>query len=205
MTRRSTAKIMSASSSEAVRGLNGCREEAMARTRIDRLLRRPRSDRDAAFDAAFRGLFTLSFRVARRILGDVTGAEDIAAEAMSRAYAHWEHIDGMPYRDAWVVRVTTNLALNAVRRRPAFLRPPAVRAVDDETATRLALVAALRALPLRQREVIVLRHLGGLSEPEVAEQLGLSLGTVKTHLRRGKQALRHQLDETEAEAATDGP
>jgi RNA polymerase sigma-70 factor (ECF subfamily) len=53
--------------------------------------------------------------------------------------------------------------------------------------------AALRALPERQREVIVLRHLAGLSEPEVAEYLGISLGSVKTHMRRAKESLRGRL------------
>src|SRR5262249_37830809 len=129
----------------------------------------------------------------RRITGDVGAAEDIAAETMSRAYAHWERIRNEPYRDAWVMRVATNLSLNATRRR-RFLpleRPPVSE--DDATATRLALGAALRALPDRQREVIVLRHLAGLSEPEVAEYLGISLGSVKTHMRRAKESLRGSL------------
>jgi RNA polymerase sigma-70 factor (ECF subfamily) len=101
----------------------------------------------------------------------------------------------LPYREAWVLRVATNLALNATRqrRRRLLFRAPEPVSYDDTTASRVALVAALRALPARQREVIVLRHLAGLSEPEVATQLGLSLGTVKTHLRRAKQTLRGTL------------
>jgi RNA polymerase sigma-70 factor (ECF subfamily) len=148
---------------------------------------------DREFDAVFRPLFTQAYRIARRITGDVGVAEDIAAEAMSRAYAHWERIADVPYRDAWVMRVATNLSLNATRRRRLMPidRPPASE--DDATATRLALGAALRALPERQREVIVLRHLAGLSEPEVAEYLGISLGSVKTHMRRAKESLRGRL------------
>jgi RNA polymerase sigma-70 factor (ECF subfamily) len=151
-------------------------------------------DPETRFEREFRPLFTLAFRIARRILGEPTAAEDVAAEAMSRAYAHWRALYDAPYREAWVVKVATNLALTAVRR-----HAPAVAALkgddhDDATATRLALVAALEALPRRQRDVIVLRHLVDLSEQQVAEQLGLSIGSVKTHLRRAKKRLRVELD-----------
>jgi RNA polymerase sigma-70 factor (ECF subfamily) len=148
---------------------------------------------DDDFDGAFRDLFVRAYRVARRILGDPSAAEDVAAEALSRSYAHWKRISRLPYRDAWVLRVATNIALDAARRRPLPLPPEASETHDDQTATRLALVAALQALPPRQREVIALRHLADLSESEVAAHLGLSLGTVKTHLRRAKERLRGQL------------
>lgn len=147
---------------------------------------------DAEFDAVFRSLFTQAYRVARRIVGDPASAEDVAAEALSRAYANWEKIAALQYRDAWVMRVTTNLALNAVRpRRPI---PVERRTSDDDTeATRLALVDALRALLQRQREVIMMRHFAGYSETEIAERLGISLGSVKTHMRRAKMSLRGSL------------
>jgi DNA-directed RNA polymerase specialized sigma24 family protein len=67
-----------------------------------------------------------------------------------------------------------------------------------------ALAGALQRLPARQREVVVLRHLAGLSEPEVAVRLGVSLGTVKTHLRRGHEALRGRLRRDEWDAADAG-
>jgi RNA polymerase sigma factor (sigma-70 family) len=158
-----------------------------------RVGRRERSAAEESFDDAFQNLFTHAYRVARRILGDSAAAEDIAAETLSRAYAHWDRIWELPYREAWIVRVATNLTLNACRRRPRAFRSHDLSHHDDATATRLALAAALQALPVRQREVIVLRHLAGLSEPEVAERLGVSLGTVKTHLRRAKVALRGRL------------
>jgi RNA polymerase sigma-70 factor (ECF subfamily) len=138
-------------------------------------------------------LFVQAYRVARRIVGDVATAEDIAAEALSRAYANWGKISGLQYRDAWVLRVTTNLALNAIRPRRALPVERQVGPDDDATATRLALVDALRALPQRQREVIVMRHLAGYSESEIAERLGISLGSVKTHMRRAKTSLRDTL------------
>ncbi len=63
-----------------------------------------------------------------------------------------------------------------------------------EAATlRLALVSALRSLPRRQRQAVVLRYLTGLRPEEVALTLGVSPGTVSTHLRRGLGALRLRL------------
>ena len=134
-----------------------------------------------------------AYRVARRILGDTEAAEDVAAEALSRAYADWGRVSQLPYRDAWVLRVATNLALNATRRRRLLFAGVEARRDDDAATARVDLVGALHRLPARQREVVVLRHLAGLSEPEVAVRLGLSLGTVKTHLRRGHEALRGRL------------
>ena len=151
-------------------------------------------DPDSRFESEFRPLFTLAFRVARRILGEPAAAEDVAAEAMSRTYAHWRALHDAPHREAWVVKVATNLALSTVRRQSPPVSTPHRDLDDDATATRLALVAALQALPRRQRDVIVLRHLVDLSEQQVAQQLGLSVGSVKTHLRRAKKRLRVELD-----------
>jgi len=158
---------------------------------------------EADFDESFRELFTLAHRVARRILQDPHAAEEVAAEAMSRTYAHWRRVRSLPYRDAWVARVATNLALNVVRRRPPRPENATERSYEDSLADRLDVAAALRGLSDRQREVLVLRHLCGLSEPEVAERLGLGLGTVKTHLRRGHEAMRVQFDPTLLEPAAD--
>jgi RNA polymerase sigma factor (sigma-70 family) len=62
--------------------------------------------------------------------------------------------------------------------------------LDDVATLRLALSAGLRSLPRRQREALALRYLAGLSDSEVAGALGISTGSVKTHLHRGRAALR---------------
>jgi RNA polymerase sigma-70 factor (sigma-E family) len=165
---------------------------------------RKQSEAEESFEAAFKELFVPAYRVARRILGDPGAAEDIAAEALSRAYADWGRVSQLPYRDAWVLRVATNLALNATRRRRLLFSGVEARWDDDAATTRVALAGALQRLPARQREVVVLRHLAGLSEPEVAVRLGVSLGTVKTHLRRGHEALRGRLRRDEWDAADAG-
>jgi RNA polymerase sigma factor (sigma-70 family) len=152
-----------------------------------------RIERDESFEAAYRELFPRAAKVAYRLLGDVTAAEDVAAEALARAYAHWPRIESLPYRDGWVLRVASNLAIDASRRRiPA---PVAQDPLDGtEAATlRMALVAALVSLPRRQRQAVVLRYLSGLREDEVAVVLGVSAGTASTHLRRGLDAMRNRL------------
>jgi RNA polymerase sigma-70 factor (ECF subfamily) len=155
------------------------------------------------FEAAFRPLFMRAFRLAHRMLGDKEAAEDVAAEALARAHMHWSHIAGLDHRDAWVLRVTANLAVDAIRRR----RPPVLPAdavdFEDQAALRLALAAALRALPRRQREVIALRYLAGLNEGEVAAALGISPGSVRTHIHRGLTALRARLDPRFPEVSVD--
>ena len=146
------------------------------------------------FDAAFRPLFLRAMRLAYRMLGDAAAAEDVAADAMVIAYARWDRVRELPHRDAWTLRVAGNLALKAARaasRRRALEEPSAT--IDQDPVLRIALVEALRSLPRRQRDVVVLRYLAGLNEPEVAAALGLSLGTVKTHARRALASLRSSL------------
>jgi RNA polymerase sigma factor (sigma-70 family) len=93
-----------------------------------------------------------------------------------------------------VLRVTVNEAIRRLPRRPPLVPQPLDQTdPTDVVVVRQTLVAALRLLPKRQREVVVLRYLVGLSEAEVAVALGLSLGTVKTHLRRGLARLRTTL------------
>ena len=147
------------------------------------------------FEGAFDELFPRAFRLAWGILGDAAAAEDVAAEALARAYARWPRVRDLPWRDGWVLRVVANLAIDGVRRvRRTFVLPAPVPMEEDEAvALRLALSAALRALPPRQRQAVALHYLGGLTDAEVADALGISTGSVKTHISRGVAALRARL------------
>ncbi len=159
----------------------------------------PRQD---TFDDRFPELLALAYRVAYRILGDRDEASDIAAETLARAYAAWPKLADAPYLEAWVVRVATNLALKAVRPRGGSLASSlgiggsrAHARHDRDVTDSLVLAGALRKLPKRQREAVVLCWLEGFTEVEVAGLLGLSPNTVKTHVQRGMAALRADLDE----------
>lgn len=145
------------------------------------------------FDPWFEANYPRALALARRLLLSTPAAEDAAAEAFARALARWGRVGRLEHRDAWVLRVTANVAIDQLRRR----RDPTLMVVpvdgEDLAALRVTVSALLQALPRRQREVVVLHHLGGLSTGEVALALDLSTNTVKTHLRRGLSTLRRQV------------
>jgi RNA polymerase sigma factor (sigma-70 family) len=149
--------------------------------------------REESFRAAFLELWPAAQRVALRLLSNPTAADDVAAEALARTFARWDQVEQLPYRDAWVLRVTTNLALDLLRRRQPAVTAAEIDYLEDAAAIRLALAAALRQLPGRQREVVVLRYLADYSEHDVAAALGIAPGSVRTHMQRGLEALRRHL------------
>lgn len=150
-------------------------------------------DDDEEFVEAFVQLYPQAVRLARRLLADTAAAEDVAAEALARTYARWRKVRDLPYRDAWVLRVVTNLTLDTLARRTVGSGSLPTDAPTGAVDLRLALADALRRLPKRQREVIVLRHLAGYREQEVATALGIGPGTVKTHTKRALAAMRADL------------
>ena len=142
-------------------------------------------------------LYGWAYSVAFRLLGDSHEAQDCAQEATARALARWSRV--APYAHAWVVRVSSNLAIGVLRKRGRVtvglpvLRSPALAEQLDGAADRLDVRAGLLALSDRQRQVLVMRYIGDLSEEETAQALSVSLGSVKTHSRRGIERLRRVL------------
>jgi RNA polymerase sigma-70 factor (ECF subfamily) len=159
--------------------------------------------KDDDYDAVYAELFMPAMRLAFRILGDRHAAEDVAAEALARAYASWPKVRDLEYRDAWVLRVATNLAIDVTRRKTPEIAVRSGADFEDVAAARVALSAALRALPPRQRHTISLYYLGDLSDAEVGAALGIAASSVRTHLQRGLSALRQQLGPNITEV-TDG-
>jgi RNA polymerase sigma factor (sigma-70 family) len=129
---------------------------------------------------------------------DLDRAEDCTAEAFLRALQHWERVRGHPAPEAWVVRTATNVHRDRYRRRLRLQRLLPVLAVEqppapDELDLDDAIVAALRRLSQRQREVLALRVLLGVPARETADALGIAPGSVGTHLHRALAALRLHL------------
>ena len=154
------------------------------------------------FDEAFAELFDLAYRVAFRILGSREDATDVAQEALARAERRWSRLADHP--QGWVATVSSNLAIGIwrrTRRQWAVSVPEAGQVADGRVAERLDLVRALRSLPRRQRQVVVLRYLADRPEAEVATLLGCSVGSVKTHATRGLAALRAGLGLPASEGA----
>lgn len=124
-------------------------------------------------------------------------SEDATAEAFQRAWSQWRTLVDHPAPAAWVVRTAINLIRDGARHHERGLRLLPKFARRDEYVPEppidAHLLAALRELPTRQREVIALRILLDLSAEQTAFELGISVGTVGTHLSRGLSALRTYL------------
>ncbi len=149
---------------------------------------------EAPFEESFYDLYALAYRIAYRILGDRGDSEDVAQEALARTHLHWARLAAEPA--GWVVRVSSNLAIDRYRRRSRrFGATRELTLLDAHLAERMDLARAIRRLPRRQREVVVLRYLADWSEADVAEALDCSPGTVKVHASRGLAALRGILTE----------
>ncbi len=171
---------------------------------------------DAAFPALVAAHSDRLFTIALRLLGDRRDAEEVAQDALVRAFRAMheyprERIASLRLRP-WLASITVNLARNRRRRHddrqpPGSLEPmldagfdppsdsraaPAVAAVRRETQRELA--AALLQLTPVVRSAIVLRHVDGLSVAEVAEALGRPEGTVKAQVHRGLRELRAILE-----------
>jgi RNA polymerase sigma-70 factor (sigma-E family) len=157
-------------------------------------------DPEGGYDEFFDACLPVVLGVVGRLTASRADAEDVAVEALGRAFADWPRLGVLPYRQAWVVRVATNLVL-ADRRRARRLRPelppPSAADVGDTVALQATLLTALRRLPRRQREAVVLRYLADLPEAEVAALLGVTSGSVKTHVHRGLRSLRSALGHSE--------
>jgi RNA polymerase sigma-70 factor (sigma-E family) len=149
------------------------------------------------FEEVFPVLVRDAYRVAYRLLGDRSEAEDVAQEACARAYSRWSSI--RDHAEPWCVRVASNLALDLLRSRSRAVKRNERIVAEQGNASgpssddRLDLYAALSTLPKRQRESVVLRYLGDLSEAQTADLMGCSVGSVKTHASRGLAALKQVL------------
>ena len=142
------------------------------------------------------------------LAGDVGAGEDIAQEALTRAWARWGRVSKLDSPEAWTYRVAVNLARSRHRRKQAEQRalarlgaPAAV--VDGDGADALAVREAVVALPERMRAALVLRYFADLPVAEVAEILECASGTVKSLTSQAIDRLRTTItfeDEVNADA-----
>ena len=157
--------------------------------------------RDDALAELHRTHYRSLVRIARLLVDDEASGEDIVQDAFVRVFNGWDRVDDpVKYLRATVM----NGARSRLRRRLVARRyvPPVARetAGADEfvvvQSEHAAVVAAVRALPRRQRECLVLRYYADMSEAEIAATLGISPGSVKSHSHRGMAELTRVLGES---------
>ncbi|MGO9197821.1 MAG: SigE family RNA polymerase sigma factor [Acidimicrobiales bacterium] len=145
-----------------------------------------------AFDAFYTQGATKLARQIFAFTGDANEALDIAQEAYIRAWSRWTKVSQLDDPQAWVRRVAYNLAKNSARRRHHLSPFPAPQQVDDADPgerQRLELAGAMASLSAEHRQAIILHYLVGMSHSEIALQMGVPVGTVKSWLSRGRAHL----------------
>jgi RNA polymerase sigma-70 factor (ECF subfamily) len=158
----------------------------------------PRADLADSFDTFFRdvGLRLVSF--AYLLTSDLPLAQDLAQEALTRAWQRWPDVGSYDDPEAWIRRVCHNLAVSHWRRVRLAFSSRSLRAneqvVPGPDPQSVTLVAALRALPSSQRQALVLHDGLGYTVAEVAVELGAPEGTVKSWLSRGRAKVAEKLE-----------
>ena len=173
-------------------------------TSAEQLLARvARGDR-VAFAELYDRYASAVYGACLRVLREQQAAEDAAQEAFAAVWRHADAFDAARgAAGAWIGRVARNAALDANRRRGLRTTAPEVDPVDQgRTPEELAVASdeafrlrvALDTLPERERSVLLLAYGDGLTQSEIAERLGLPLGTVKTRTRSGLARLAEHLE-----------
>ena len=173
----------------------------------------------AAIEVLYDRYNRVVYSFALRIIGDRQGAEELLQEVFFRV---WQQADAYSDRRVsfvtWLLSITPNMGIDELRRR----RRHALRADKDDPIALLATMAdrgrsveqdvllntlrdqvnaAMNELPEAQREALELAYFRGLTQREIAEELGEPLGTIKTRMRLGLRKLRAHLEQQEVEPA----
>jgi RNA polymerase sigma-70 factor, ECF subfamily len=169
------------------------------------LVARCRAGETAAFEALVERYQRVFFTVALRMLGDSDAASDAAQNAFVKAYQKLESFDPTRRFFSWIYRILVNECLNARRDgRPHEPIPPDLAAdgtpadLFEIAERRRRVQAAILALPMEYREVIILRHFTELSYEEIGEALHVPAKTVKSRLHTARERLAGMLRELDA-------
>lgn len=161
----------------------------------------------ASADELLTTLYTTRYRelvrLAAFLTGDRDNAEEVVQDAYVKVHSSWRRLRELDKAEAYLRTAVVNAARSRLRRRQVAQRyrpEPMTDAASAESfamehARRDAVLDALQALPRRQREAVVLRYYGDLSEAQTAEAMGCSVGSVKSHTSRAMTALRPLLED----------
>lgn len=155
---------------------------------------------EAEFTALYQARFNDLSAQLYAYIGDATEAQDLVQEAFVRAWQRWHKIGEYDDPVAWVRRVAWNLATSRHRRVAVVRRFLSRTGPPDHhpaaSADHVALVDALRKIPERQRQAMVLHYLADMSVADIAHDIGVAEGTVKSWLHRGRSEMAKHLADT---------
>ena len=159
-------------------------------------------DADGAVTALFRAHYASLVRLAVLLVDDDGSAEDLVQDAFARLHRRWSRLRDEDAAYGYLRTAVVNGSHSRLRRLRTSRRyvpphsPDAASAEGSalERAEHEAVRAALRGLPARQREVLVLRYYESFSEAQIADTLGISRGAVKSHASRGLAAVTRTLE-----------
>jgi RNA polymerase sigma-70 factor (sigma-E family) len=141
-------------------------------------------------------------RLAYLLLDDLPASEEAVQDAFVQLHQSWGRVTDPAKRVSYLRSIVMNGARSGLRRRGrrlVLVRPEPAESAEAgalRSENQREVLAALRKLPDRQRDCLVLRYYLDLSEAAIAETLGISAGSVKTHTHRGMAALERALEST---------
>lgn len=162
----------------------------------------------ASADELLTALYTSHYRslvrLAAFLTSDRDNAEEIVQDAYVKVHGSWRGVRELDKAEAYLRTAVVNLSRSRLRRRQVADKHragplPDMASAEStalETVQRDAVLTALRELPRRQREAVVLRYYADLTEAQTAAAMGCSTGSVKSHTSRGLTALRPLLEMT---------
>ncbi len=163
---------------------------------------RAATDADLAITAMYDTEYRSLVRMSAVLLGDIGSAEEVVQDSFIAVHAAWRGLRDIDKAVHYLRRSVLNRSRSVLRHRVVVDRhmprhEPDMPSAEQAAITRLersAVISALRSLPVRQREALVLKFYLDLSEEQVAAAMSISRGAVKSHTARGKAALRSVLE-----------
>ena len=159
---------------------------------------------DEAVVELYRAHYNGLVRLSAMLVGDSGTAEEVVQDAFVTMHGSWHRLRDPEKALAYLRQAIVNRSRSTLRHRAVVAKYPPAPPPDVPSAEYFALahserdeiMAAVRRLPRRQRETLLLRYYSDLSEAQIADTLGISQGAVKSHASRGLAALRSLLEKT---------
>ncbi len=161
-------------------------------------------DADEAITQIYAAHYRSLVRLAALLLRDVGASEEVVQDSFIAMHGAWRRLRDPDRALAYLRQSVVNRSRSVLRHRTVELRHAPAPMPDAASAEHGAMgslehqevIVALRRLPERQREVLVLRYYADLSEADIADAIGISRGAVKSHASRGMAALRTTLEKS---------